>query len=255
MSKPSDYGPIAHLYDIYVNVDADVQFLVERASDCPGPVLELMAGTGRVSKGLLQANQDLTCIDISPEMLKVLQSKFGGSAPPPKSICADIRFLPLDCRFGIALIPFNSFSELTSRGDQEQALTEINRVLVEGGRFVCTLHNPAVRAQTLDNKNRLLDTFELVGGNKLELWVQGGLVSGTGLAYSRQTYRHFDSTGRQVDKHIQEIRFSLIGKDEFESMAENAGFDIVNLVGDYQGSEFRDDSPFLIWTLEKSPRG
>ena len=132
MAELNDYGPFAHLYDIYVNVDVDVQFFVDRATENSGPVLELMAGTGRVSKHLANANPDLTCVDVSRQMVEVLMKKFVGAGRAPKAICADVRSLPLDCRFELALIPFNSFSELTSRRDREQTLAEINRVLCLG---------------------------------------------------------------------------------------------------------------------------
>ena len=98
MSVHNDYGPVAHLYDIYVNVDLDVQFFVDCASTHSGPILELMAGTGRVSKGLVRANSAVTCVDISLEMLKVLRTKFADSTNAPRTICADVRTLPLDCR-------------------------------------------------------------------------------------------------------------------------------------------------------------
>jgi SAM-dependent methyltransferase len=251
MSQYNDYGPIAHLYDTYVSVDFDIPFFATHASKLSGPVLELMAGTGRVSQDLLRANPHLTCVDISAEMLQVLKQKTAGFVPAPQIVCADVRSLPLECRYELALIPFNSFAELTAVGDQQRTLAEVWRVLIEGGRLICTLHNPAVRARTLDGQPRLLGTFELAGDDRLELWVKGWLDPETGLAFSQQTYRIFGTSSEQVDERWQEVCFALIGKDEFESMARDAGFSILNLAGDYEGAEYHDESPFLIWTLAK----
>ncbi len=251
--QPNDYGPIAHLYDTYVSVDFDIPFFADQVSRHPGPVLELMAGTGRVSFDLARVNPQLTCVDLSVEMLRVLKKKAGTVDPAPRVVCADVRSLPLECQFELALIPFNSFSELTSNSDQTRALAELNRVLVEGGHLICTLHNPVVRRKSLDGQLRRLGTFELEEDRRLELWAKGEIDPETGLAYSRQSYRIFSDTGEQTDEQHQDVCFALIRKEEFESMARDAGFGIKNLVGDYEGTAYCEDSPFLIWTLEKLP--
>ncbi|MBL7128435.1 MAG: hypothetical protein ISS16_05550 [Ignavibacteria bacterium] len=45
-----DYEKIARYYDSYVLVDFDIKFFLEEAKKVSGKVLELMSGTGRVSK-------------------------------------------------------------------------------------------------------------------------------------------------------------------------------------------------------------
>ena len=70
-----DYSRLADLYDTYVKVDFDIPFFLQEASQTPGEVLELMAGTGRVSLPLIIEGIRLTCIDASDEMLTVLREK------------------------------------------------------------------------------------------------------------------------------------------------------------------------------------
>lgn len=248
----NDYNPVAHLYDTYVRVDLDFGFFRTRAAATEGAVLELMAGTGRVSVGILDANPNLTCVDISVEMLRVLRRKIFGRPAHPQVVCADVRSLPLGCRYDLALIPFNSFSELVSEDDRRLALAETWRVLIDGGQLICTLHNPAVRKRQLDDQDRLLGSFEMSEGGRLELLARGSLDPRTCLASSKQTCRILNAHGELVDELFQHVRFALIERDEFESMASSAGFEIVNLVGDYEESAFSENSPFMIWTLQKS---
>ena len=63
-----DYAAIAELYDVYVTADYE-EFFTSAVRDVPGPVLELMAGTGRLSIPLIQAGARLTCVDGAASML------------------------------------------------------------------------------------------------------------------------------------------------------------------------------------------
>ncbi len=248
----NDYDVVADLYDAFVQIDFDLEFFRQLARDCGGPLLELMAGTGRATRALHEGCSDLTCVDLSLEMLRVLRGKLADRTPAPLVVCADVRALPLaDARFEMAVIPFNSFAELTWPEDQRAGLAEVNRVLAPGGTFVCTLHNPAVRRRTLDGQTRERGSFELEDGGRLQLIVRGTLDDATGLAVSEQTYRLYDPAGSLRDERRQTVRFALLTRDGFVDLADGAGFEPTELAGDYDGSPFADDSTYMIWRLKK----
>ena len=69
------YARIADVYDAFVSSQYDVPFFIEEAKKAGGEVLELMAGTGRLTIPLLEAGIPLTCLDFSAEMLAVLRDK------------------------------------------------------------------------------------------------------------------------------------------------------------------------------------
>lgn len=243
-----DYAQVATLYDHYVRADLDIPFFVVAVAGA-GCILELMAGTGRVSEALARTGAAVTCVDRSWEMLAVLRGKLGDA--PTNVICADVRSLPLKTGFDAALLPFNSFAELVDREGQREALAEVNRVVRPGGRFVCTLHNPVVRRRTLDGTQRTVGHFT-VHGDTWTVTAVGSVEPEGRVARSKQTYVCKSPTGEMRDRIEQEIRFALIGREEFESMAEEAGFVVDSLVGDYTGSPFDpSESPHLIWRLRR----
>src|SRR5919202_1689975 len=141
-----DYDRVADVYDLYVTSDLDIDFYVEEISKVRGKVLELMCGTGRVSVPLLEAGVDLTCVDASEGMLARLEERLRARKLEARVLRADVRHLDLHEQFDLALIPFNSFSELVSPRDRELALGAAHGCLKEGGRLICPLHDPAVRA-------------------------------------------------------------------------------------------------------------
>lgn len=251
----NDYGPVADLYDVYVHAELDLEFFAERARRSKGAVLELMAGTGRVSRVLNQSAARLTCVDRSLEMLRILRRRFRGSTPGPAIVCADIRGLPLHAdRYELVVIPFNSFAELTTHDDQSTALREIRDVLVPGGTLICTLHNPTIRARSLDGETRVLGTYELSSGRHLEIRVCGSLDAATGLARSEQAFRIYGPRGQFEEERVQVVDFALIPRGSLLALAQAAGFEAGGLLGDYDGSSFEPEtSPYMIWTLLKKP--
>lgn len=70
----SHYAWIASLYDRFVKTDYDVPFFINETKKTDG-VLELMAGTGRLTIPLLEAGIQVTAVDFSAEMLAVLRPK------------------------------------------------------------------------------------------------------------------------------------------------------------------------------------
>ena len=120
------YAEIADLYDSLVQSDDDIPFFVERAGMTAGPVIELMAGTGRVSVPLLERGIALTCVDASPEMLAHLRAKIFACGLEATLLCADVRRLDqhrwLRDSFALGLIAFKSLSELVEETDRVAAL-------------------------------------------------------------------------------------------------------------------------------------
>ncbi|MEQ8754672.1 MAG: class I SAM-dependent methyltransferase [Coleofasciculus sp. G1-WW12-02] len=156
-----EWDRVAELYDIYVHSDIDISFFIRETRKVSGQVLELMAGTGRVSIPLLEAGVSLVCVDASAQMLTVLQKKLAQKGFLPKIQQADVRELNLKEYFELAIIPFNSFSELLSKKDQKNTLRSIHNHLREGGQLICTLHNPNVRSKLVDGSLRLEGKYSL----------------------------------------------------------------------------------------------
>ena len=65
---------------------------------------------------------------------------------------ADVRRLELLGGYDWAFIGFHAVAELVEERDRLDALRSIARVLVKGGAFSCSLHNPAVRGPQLDGR-------------------------------------------------------------------------------------------------------
>jgi SAM-dependent methyltransferase len=248
---------VADLYDDYVTATADIPFFVDEVRRAGGPVLELMAGTGRISLPLARARARLTCVDLSGPMLNRLRAKLAAEGLRADVYEMDVCELNLAERaFVLALLPFQSFAELLTLPDQQHALTGVAEHLAPGGRFICTLHNPAVRLRGVDGQLRLLGTFPLVDrARTLLLWSVQQRVPDSSLVRATQLYELYDADGRLAEKRWLDVRFRLAERAEFQALVEAAGFSVEALYGDYQRTPFdADTSPYMIWLLRKERR-
>jgi SAM-dependent methyltransferase len=124
----------------------DVAFYAELARRSRGPVLELGAGTGRITLALLRAGANVTAVDQSSAMLararqRVLRLPIAQRAQVEWKR-ADLRKLRLRQRYDLVLAPFNLFMHMYTRQDVERALHTVLLHLRPGGRFAMDVLMP-----------------------------------------------------------------------------------------------------------------
>ncbi len=133
------------------------------------------------------------------------------------------------------------------------ALESIREALVKGGRFVCVLHNPTIRLETIDGTMRTLRRVphpsgcgEVVLRSRLAFDERERIASGV------QIFEERSDDGRVLCERRMEMRFTLPTHEEFEARARQAGFTVDALFGDYDRSPYVEaTSPHLIWRLQR----
>lgn len=248
----NNYDYVADLYDVYVPATFDIDFFLKETGQTSGEVLELMSGTGRVSIPLLEAGVKLTCVDLSARSNEILEKKLKQLGLHAGVYTMDICELNLARTFDMIIIPFHSFAHITSADDQRKPLARIHQHLAPGGTFICTLGNPKVRQKAVDGQLRLLREYPLPDTNGvLLLWVlENQNDQDPQIVEAMQFYEEYDAQGVLHSKRLLELHFRLTGKEQFEELANEAGFRVKALYGDYEYSGFAEESPFLIWIME-----
>ncbi len=254
MLDPSPYDHIADLYDTYVQTDLDVPFFLEEARQTPGPLLELMAGTGRVTLPLVRAGANITAVDNSPMMLAVLRDKLARENLAADVREMDVRALAFDRRFDLVLIPFHALAELPTVEDQQAALNSIHAHLTDGGRFVCALHHPPVRLKSVDGLLHLIGKYDLPDTQgRLLAWIMQTYDARHQQVEIAQFFEEYDLVGQMVTRRMIELRVNFVEKAHFEAMIRTAGFVVEALYGDYARAPFDEHtSPFMIWVLRRA---
>lgn len=107
-------------------------------------ILEIACGTGNFSLYLHNHGYDVTCTDLSLEMLKVAADKFKEKKIPQKLFAADMTSLPLKTEFDAVLCLYDSVNYLRDSDGLKKTFEETYSVLKNGGLFifdVCTVKN------------------------------------------------------------------------------------------------------------------
>jgi SAM-dependent methyltransferase len=253
MAESLDYSLIAHLYDLIVHSTFDIPFFLNEARKTNGEILELMAGTGRISLPLVEAGMHLTCVDNSPKMLNILREKLESQWLTTTVILMDVRELALPRLYDQIILPFHSFAELVTPSDQRETMSGVYRHLADGGQFICTLHNPKIRLKSVDGQLRLWGRFPLAEKEgTLLLWGLENFNSDDYIISGLEFFEAYDQRGVMRSRSFLEFQFGLLEKDEFEDLAISTGFTIEALYGDYTYTAYNDEtSPYMIWILRK----
>ena len=130
-----NYDPLAELYDLqYKNYRDDIPFYTRLANDYSGPVLELGAGTARVSAALARAGHEVVALEPSPEMIRRGQKRLAEAHVENVTyVQGDMRTARLGQQFPLIIAPFNTLMHLYTLSDQDAALQTVKAHLAPGG--------------------------------------------------------------------------------------------------------------------------
>src|SRR5437868_170505 len=107
------YDSLAAVYDRWLSGDdaavACLGFYVSEIQADASPVLELGAGTGRISRALARQGVRLIGIDVSLAMLRSASSEGESGLPGPSLVCGVFKRLPfVDSSIRTAILPMRT---------------------------------------------------------------------------------------------------------------------------------------------------
>ncbi|MFJ5956867.1 daptide-type RiPP biosynthesis methyltransferase [Paenarthrobacter sp. NPDC092416] len=138
--------PGSRLYDrITANDLTELPEIMSAARKTNGPILELAAGSGRITGSLLTLGRPLTAVDSSPEMLARLKDSIGTKAFNPRAVPvelveADLPRFEVDGEFGCVVLGASSITLLDPRSRRE-LFRRVHNCLASAGRFLMSVVN------------------------------------------------------------------------------------------------------------------
>ena len=146
----------ARLYEAFINpIAGDLQPFVRLARRTGGPVLDLACGSGRVSFPLAQRGLAVTGVDLSADMLALLDDKAQREAPAVRERLTlrrgDMTALEEiegvgGSRFALITLGATSLVLLGRREQRAALFSAVGRLLAPGGRFALDLVDHDVEA-------------------------------------------------------------------------------------------------------------
>jgi SAM-dependent methyltransferase len=239
------FGP--YYLDLYGHRDASeaeaaVRILAARLPAArearPGApaILDIACGAGRHLGPLLRAGFQAFGLDLSRHML----GRANRSAPG-RVVRGDMRRLPFgDGAFGAAISMFTSIGYFPDSSEDRAVLAEAGRVVAGGGGFALDyLNSVTTRAGLMPRTRRVMGSYEVLEERRL---VAG--ADGRERVLKTVEIRQGDTILERLSEEVL-----LLDHRELESLLEEAGFEVIERLGDYRGNPFvADASPrcFLI---------
>jgi SAM-dependent methyltransferase len=116
---------------------ADLPFWRALAARQGSPILELGAGTGRVSLDLVRRGHRVVAVDRDPLLLDQLRRRAGDLEI--ETVVADAREFELEVRFALCIVPMQMVQLLGGRTERAAMLTRVARHLKPGGMLAVAI--------------------------------------------------------------------------------------------------------------------
>ncbi len=231
----------------------DIPFWQSLAGRTRGKILELGAGTGRLTVPLSRvAGRRVVGIDRSAPMLaravaKLKRAKTEGRKPSryrSRLVLGDIRELPFDDRsFKLVIAPYGMLQSLTRERDLTRALAEAGRVLAPGGILGVDLV-PDLPAW--DEYRRSVRFRGRMGTASVRLIESVRQDRTKGLTIFDQEFIETRPGERPKSRRFS-LAFRTLPVPRVVARLETAGFEVEHLLGDYRGGKWDDRAD--VWLL------
>ena len=248
------YLAFVGFYDIWTkDVEGDVAFYVRRATEVPGPIVELGAGTGRIAIPTAQAGQDVIAVDLSNAMIAEARKRAAdaGVADRITFVEHDMRNFVAEEPVHLVTIPYRSFLHMMTTDEQLACLGAVKRSLVSGGRLILNMFvpDPAYVAGQ-DRRRNLHGEFVDDHGRRCELWVTPEYEVTTQRITIRATVEAFDGD-RLAETTESQLHVRMVYRYEMEHLLTRSGFEIEALYGDFDERPLTEDCREMIWVARK----
>ncbi|MCP4725365.1 MAG: class I SAM-dependent methyltransferase [bacterium] len=254
----TDYDGLAFYYDIeWDELKEDIPFLLDEAKKTEGHVLELACGSGRIMIPFAREGREIWGFDNSTEMLKLFDMNLEREDPKVKDLVhyseQDMVNFKYDEKFGMIIVPFNSFLLMTDRTDLDKCLQNCREHLSDDGTFIVDVFSPNFElCAAKEPKMNFLKHFYHPMSNKVVVqWEYAKRDMGNQIIEIDFLYEEYDSAGNLARK-TQNLKMSLMFRYELQYLLEKNGFKIMEFYGNYDRSPFTADSPQMIYICKKA---
>jgi len=246
------------LYDVVTTptLQGDVEWYCDKARLSGGPVLELGAGTGRVTLPMAAAGVSVHALDAHSGMLALLRSKIADQAPEVQSritvVQGDMRTFDLDERFALIVWPFRAFLHNLTEADQLACLSRVRKHLTPNGRFAFNVFHPSLtfmaqHTGALAGVWRWRSTHEFPSGGWVVLSEATHYDTVLQRVHSLQRYEVYRQDGTLERTSMFRIELAYLYPSDIQRLLSAAGFRAVTIKGGFDGREFtRDDDELVI---------
>jgi SAM-dependent methyltransferase len=228
----------------------DVNFWSSLAEQVGGPILELGSGTGRLLKPLVDGGHSVIGLDINFPAL-AYSKKFVDNALLSRIqvFQSSMDQFHLNERFSLIFLACNTLSTLSSR-TRINAYKSIHAHLRPGGIFAASLPNPAYLIDIPGEGDQEIEETLLHPTTGIPIQVISSWERSNTSVIFRWHYDQLFADGRVVRDTV-ETEHKLTSLDEYIAELKAENLNPIQILGDYDHSDYDVNSPFAIILARK----
>jgi SAM-dependent methyltransferase len=245
------------LYDAVTSASfhGDVEWYRQKAEQCGGTVLELGAGTGRVTLAIAEAGVSIHALDTSQVMLQALEAKLAARPEEVRKrvtvLAADMRTFDLAERFALIIAPFRAFLHNLTEEDRSACLSRVRHHLRPGGRFAFNVFHPSLEYMA-QHVGPLAGVWRWAGTHPLPA---GGFVVRSEanqydtvrqIVHSHHRNEEYTADGVLVRTSLHRLDLAYLYPPDIRRLLAQAGFDNIRISGGFSGRAFAHDTDELV---------
>jgi len=237
----------------------DLAFYAELARRARGPVLELGAGTGRITFALLQAGAQVTAVDRAPAMLERARERAERLPAAQRArlrlVKGDVRSLKLRERFGLVLAPFNLLMHMYTRRDLERALEVVRAHLAPRGVLAFDVLAPDLGVLRRD-PNRFYKCRPIYDPSDGQRYAYAEQFDYDPASQLQTVSMHFQRLDAPSVERTTQLVLRFYFPQELLSILHYNGFEVLRHEGDFAGGALTwgSESQVVVARLARKPR-
>jgi SAM-dependent methyltransferase len=245
------------IYDAVTAADiqGDVDWYRRKAEACGGPVLELGAGSGRITLAIAEAGVPIHALDASAAMLGALRRKLAGCPQEARDrvvvVEGDMRTFDLSEGFALVIAPFRAFLHNITDADRLACLDRVRRHLLPDGHFAFNVFHPSLEymaqhAGPLAGVWRWAGTYDLPANGYVVRSEANRYDTVRQVVHSQHRYEEYAADGTLARTWFQRLKLAYLYPNDIRHLLAQAGFREVRITGGFAGSEVLRDSDELV---------
>ncbi|HEU4890976.1 MAG TPA: class I SAM-dependent methyltransferase [Vicinamibacterales bacterium] len=245
------------LYDLVTPASfrGDAEWYRAKARECGGPVLELGAGTGRITLQIAQNGVVVHALDADGAMRAVLRRKLAALPAHERDrvvvINGDMRTFTSTERFPLVIAPFRAFLHNLTEQDQLACLNQIREHLAPRGRFAFNVFHPSLEIMAhhvgaMAGVWRWVGTFPRADGGFVVRSDANRYDTTRQLVHSQHRYDEYGPDGTLSRSSLHDLRLAYLYPPDLRRLLTQAGFRSIQIYGGFDGRPFENDTDELV---------
>lgn len=242
----NEFAEIAETYDWTERSTDDIPFFVDLTRQARGSILELGAGTGRITIPVAAVGNPVTALDISEAMLSRARAKSASQTIDFR--IGDFRSLALGQTFGLILAPGRVFEHAISDGERQSAFDGCARHLKQRGQLALHVWGPPADTNpTPQEKTKSIPPTDQ-HGTLMFSWREERDVK---TEMRKHYFRIQETDGKKRTWTHDPIEVRWYTADALDTLGRAVGLTVRDRFQNFHGSSYQLGSLNMIWVYKK----